>query len=475
MDTWGGRLQGSVVLGDLELKLVTGAERYDRTALTDFDFSPDTAIHSDLEDDASQVTQSLELSSELEEVSARWSVGGYYLMEDLDSDSLFTFNFNPRLFDLRVRQDYTQDTHSFGIYASGEWEFLEDFTLEGGARFNWERKDFEMQVARALGGAPDPNATGPADERQTWQDPSGGISLTYRASDEISTYVKYSRGWKSGHFNAAILENQLGAGGQGFVPDITFAKPETVDAVELGFSSAIWDSRLEARGAIFYYDYRDYQVFVLQNLAGAPPQFEILNAPESTVYGAELECFATPLLDDVPPFFEGLELVGRFGWLESEFDDFSRPRVVPVGGGFLVDTIDYSGNRLPNTPRFKASGSASYPLPLGRFGTVIPRYDFSYTDDVFFDPSDGRGTPPPSQSSQPRLPEYAVAQRAYWLHNVRLTYRVPGDAIEISGWVRNLTNERYKSFVADATPGFNSLLNFVGDPRTYGMSVALTF
>ena len=72
------------------------------------------------------------------------------------------------------------------------------------------------------------------------------------------------------------------------------------------------------------------------------------------------------------------------------------------------------------------------------------------------------------------LPQFAVGQRAFLLHNLRLSYRLPNDQIEISGWVRNLTDERYKTYVAEAT-GLQSLLNWVGDPRTYGVSLSFSW
>jgi len=43
----------------------------------------------------------------------------------------------------------------------------------------------------------------------------------------------------------------------------------------------------------------------------------------------------------------------------------------------------------------------------------------------------------------------------------------------VTGWVRNLTNEVYKAFVADVTQFQSTIINFLGEPRTYGLSVAL--
>ena len=136
--------------------------------------------------------------------------------------------------------------------------------------------------------------------------------------------------------------------------------------------------------------------------------------------------------------------------------------------------IDYTGNRLPNTPRFKVSGSVEYTFLLGRAGSITPRYDFSYTDDFSFDASkNGRGAP--NNRGVFFLPKYAIGQRAYTLHNARLTYRTLDETIEASFWVRNLTDLTYKTLAFDASETGGLVANLVGDPRTYGVSVKLTF
>ncbi len=73
------------------------------------------------------------------------------------------------------------------------------------------------------------------------------------------------------------------------------------------------------------------------------------------------------------------------------------------------------------------------------------------------------------------LPEDTLGQRAYWLHNLRLAYRTPGGNVEIAGWVRNLENKAYKTFAFDGSTFRNTTIYFVGDPRTYGVSVSASF
>jgi iron complex outermembrane receptor protein len=303
--------------------------------------------------------------------------------------------------------------------------------------------------------------------------PSGSVALTYKPTDELSIYSKYSRGWKPGVFNAAVLLNQ-NVGGDVFRPEIKLTDPEFLDAFEIGMNASWFDGAIEMRSALFYYKYSDYQVFIFRNSFGAPPQFEIVNANDAQIYGAEIDLYLEPLRDRVPQAMERLILEARFSWLESEFLDFTDTNTTFAGVNFVTQEIDFSGNQLPNAPRFKLSTSARWTFELGRFGSLTPRYDLTYTADVHFDPSEGRGLPRPELSPAPELPKYSIAQKAYVLHDLRLSYLTPGGQIELAGWVRNLTDETYKTYTAEAT-GIDSLLNWIGDPRTFGASISVNW
>jgi iron complex outermembrane receptor protein len=114
-----------------------------------------------------------------------------------------------------------------------------------------------------------------------------------------------------------------------------------------------------------------------------------------------------------------------------------------------------------------------YQLDLGEYGSLIPRWDMVWTDDSYFDASDGRGIP--DLNGKPVLPEFAIGQPAYWLHNVRLAWRSASSQLELAFWVRNVTNEVYKTLAFDASEGANLVGNQVGDPRTYGVTLSLSW
>ena len=56
-----------------------------------------------------------------------------------------------------------------------------------------------------------------------------------------------------------------------------------------------------------------------------------------------------------------------------------------------------------------------------------------------------------------------------------LAYRPPSGRFEIAGWVRNMANKAYKTFAFDASTFNQTTIYFVGDPRTYGATLNITF
>jgi iron complex outermembrane receptor protein len=364
---------------------------------------------------------------------------------------------------------FEQDLWSFAVYGGFGWDFLDDFTLDAGVRYNWERKTFAFEQHLIAGANSD--IAVPQDE--TWSAPTALVSLKYRFSTEVAAYMKYSRGWKGGHYNANRLNLPDPPDSQPVDP----VKPETLDSIEVGLRGSWLDARLFMSGAFFYYKYQDYQLFLFSNAPVGPPILEIVNANNVESYGMELELNARPIedVDWVPPELGGLDLTLRFGWLESHFLDFvnliQRQDPAPPFTTFQQQ-VSYTGNRLPNAPQLKLSGGVNWPFELGSFGTLTPRYDFDWTDDVFFGPGEGQGT---SNILDELLPELTIGQPAFARHNLRLSYVTPDGMLEISGWVRNIGDAAYKTYAFDASIFAAVVINFIGEPRTGGADITIRF
>jgi iron complex outermembrane receptor protein len=453
-DTLGGFLRGEILLpGEVNFTTISGYDSYDRTIDQDLDQSPNVLFEILTDDEGWQFTQDLRFDAELDHLPLRWNAGGFYLMESLDVTIENNLGGAAGLRGVSDRA-YTQDLWSFGVYGGLEWDFWDDYTLDGGFRWNWETKAIDYALIQAN--------TSPvtADLRETWDAPSGFIRLTYRFREDTHAYLKYTRGWKSGTFNATASPQEV----------VSLALPETNDAFEIGLRGSWFDGRLGLDLSLFYMGYDQYQIFTVQNDFGVPPEFVILNANEAEVYGSEIDLVGRP--------WEGGLVNVRFGWLESQFLDFTQVQLVQrqVGLNSVVEPLEINntGNQLLNSPRFKVSITAEHTLELGRWGSLIPRYDGAWSDTTYFDATEGRGGP--NIDRELFLPENTIAQIPYWLHNVRLSYRTPRGDIEIAGWVRNVANQAYKTFAFNASGApFFTTIYYVGEPRTYGLSVVVNF
>ncbi|MEZ4331399.1 MAG: TonB-dependent receptor [Myxococcota bacterium] len=456
--TFGFTLTGDWQIGSLTLKNITGFERYDRERLIDADYSPNELFEFHIEDDAWQVTEDVRVGAELESLPITWGTGAFFLAEELDyiQDTLSGSAFiDP------VQQLYNQETMSFGVFADFSWDILDDLTLDAGVRYNWEAKTFDALIVRGGTSACQPTAQGipPCNRTDTVDHPTGGIKFTYRFDEERDFYLKYSHGWKGLQYNAR--DGSVASE----VTDV--ADPEVIDAFEFGFDGTFFDDRLDLNGALFWYAYQNYQVFTFTNNPRSAPVRVVINADDAVNFGAEFEAQIRPI--------ERLMGEVRFGWLETKFLNFtsSANRAAPGSTEQFRLVFDYNNNQLPNAPRFKVSGGIQYEFELDRAGRITPRYDVVFTDDVNFDPSNGRGAP--DASGNLNKPDYTIGQKAFVLHNVRLSYVSPTEQLEVSVWARNITNEVYKTLSFDASGGPGFIGNLVGDPRTYGITFKVSY
>jgi iron complex outermembrane receptor protein len=455
LDTFGATVDLSTELYDGgAFRSITAFDNWERYRTADQDMTPDSLFEAvNNRDQAWQVAQELSLEGELEDHPLRWAVGGNLLAEKIKAD-FFLQNATVNPFTGGTKRHFEQDLFSFNVYAQFETDFWDDyFTLKAGGRYNWERKNFDIREFAFVGFS--------SSRDEVWQEPTGTVKLTYHWSDAIDVYWSYNHGWKSGHFNSNSTTEKP-------------AEPETIDAHEFGLTSGWWDDRFTGRTAFFYYDYDNYQVFNFEDEPGRNPTLEIINANSAEVYGAELEIELTPLIGYVPPAIENLKVVLRGAWLQTEYLDFTDEQTaIDSAGNQSRIVADFTGNQLANAPEWSFSGNVSWEVDLGRYGALIPRWDFSWVDDVFYDPTEGRGTLDVNGIAS--KPPFTVGQAAYWLHDARLTYRDANSIFKVAGWCRNLADQRYKNFAFDASRFGGVVINFVGDPRTCGVEFGFSW
>jgi iron complex outermembrane receptor protein len=455
VDLFGASANGEIYMGAYRIRNVTGYEWNQNDSLIDFDAGPQIRLEADILNQTWQIYQDLRLLYDAG-AGITWQVGGTVLYEQLKVDNKFPLGIPTIL----TRQRYEQKTLAYSFYGYASWELSEELSIEGGLRWNIDSREMDLRSGPVdeYNLFPfDPGDPIPASTSFTEMAPSGDITLSYKPYEDVSFYGKYSRGWKGPHINGLVVSS-VGATTIDGTDLLEPVKPEVVNALELGLKSTWWEQRLRLNLAGFYYDYDQIQVFQVRNIEGGVPLPTLVNAEDASLFGAELEVELRPLSGYVPGEVEDLIIFMSAAILEGRYNDFDNVRPSPGNPGRIL-VENFTGNQLINAPKGAFAGYAQWTFELDRMGSVTPRLDWTWKDQVYFSPSNFE------ELSQPGV----------WLLNLRLGYRTPNDRVELAVWVRNLTNEVYRADAIDLSRFQQSALYAMGDPRTYGIDLVVRF
>ena len=268
---------------------------------------------------------------------------------------------------------------------------------------------------------------------------TGTISLNYRFSDDVMSYIKYSRGFRAGSYGEDLV--YLDAG------DDLYVKPEYVDAYELGMKSEFLDRRLRLNAALFYYDYTDQQFTNNVGLSGY-----LVNAGRTDIYGLELELLAV--------LADGWTLQAGLGLMDSEYKELE---LADLSTPDPFDTIDLSGNQPVSSPDVNFNFASDYEKSFSNGYLMRLRVDGAYIDDQWF------------SAYNDLIGFEDIRQDAYWVFNARAAFSDVNDKYTLSFWINNLADEEYDVFAINlqGAAGYNYFSQ--GAPRTYGVDFTIRF
>lgn len=349
--------------------------------------------------------------------------GLYYFRDTLDN--LFHVSQFDGGFD--ARQTYRQTRTSYAGYLDGTYEFSPTVSLYGGIRVTHDKakmRDFTSVVNIPGLGIPS------TDVDYTETQPSGRLGLRYKPSSDFMAFAQYARGYRSGGFNGGAVV---------FPGDLTTAKPEFLDAYEVGIKSRLFDRRVTLNLSAFHYQFKDQQFIDSISVINQA----LVNAGKSRINGIEAEISA-----NITP---QLRLSTGLGYLDAKYTRL------------VLNGIDLAGNRMIEAPKFSMSAAADYTVPLGASTELTLHGDMvhkssqfftAYNDDVF----------PFSLGHTPGFEEY----------NARIGVSFDDGKYEFGVWGKNLSDNKTLVGVGIET---NTLLRFgtVPYPRRYGVDFQVKF
>lgn len=461
-------------IGDLTLSSVTGYRNYEDENFKDNGFTGvDILLSQQNLPEVQLFSQELRLAGNAESVAGGldWLVGLYYADEDIERTNEFIWGSQVGAFPFgnvpgrAFLASFEHNAETIAAFAHGTLRFNDRWSITAGVRYSSDEKEASSinDQPQAL---PLPivyDFTAETDDSE----PSGTISLQYDINDEVMTFLKYSRGFKSGGISlnrdASGAQFTLSSGPPSFLcpPEATEPAPpglcgflqtdptfkeETADHFELGLKSTLADGSVTLNASVFLTQIDDLQ---LQNLR-PDGTFDVINVSGAESLGAEVE--STWSATDYLSFNASVQ------YLDATFDS-------DVG---VIDMSfpDPSNEELPFSSEWTGAIGATWDQPVG--GGDL---DFFANVNLFVR----------SDQFVSTLPRDDLKQAGYGIFNARTGLRIgPDDQWEVSLWCRNCFDKRYVQ--SEFSIPFDGALFFpsttwshIGEPRFFGGTATFRF
>jgi iron complex outermembrane receptor protein len=385
-----------------------------------------------------------------------WSFGGDYLIYKTPGSSLIgEIPSGPA--------DFGGVTHSStstpAVFGGIRYTFLPKLTLSIEARYQWDNLfQHQIYVGNNL-------ATGLAAQplKGTFKSFSPRASLNYDFAPNSTAYVLFSRGYKPGGFNTAVLSNTAAQNafisGQGGNPNLTFAQ-ERLDNFEFGIKQTFLDGR--ARVAVSFY--RDKWVD-----GQVPDNISVPANPLLPIGAGNTTRIESPVTNAGLIYLEGIEWEGdmqitsHLGFSST----FALNNTDVVHYETCSDCLQILGTTtahgaVPNAPRIQGAGAFTYTDHLLADWNWDGRIDYLYVGRIFVD-----------------YTNLAWIQQS---QHVNLHLGVSREKLRLEGFVTNLTHNSTPPSVDRIVNGFTffgqnqtSLDYTLPDKQSFGVRASYRF
>lgn len=364
LDIWGMGLTVEWEISDnLSLKSITSYRDLDSAFSQDADNSPVQQDHITHQYQQEQFSQEFQLLGSFMDDRLQTVLGIYYFEEEGEDVNIVSFPV------VLLHSGGSIDNESKAIFGQLTYDITDALSMTLGLRYTEDEKIFlpdQYVLDPRLSGAPPPNGFGyvpgtrmlPFEKVPTDIDEvTPMLNVSYDISDTAMAYFTYSEGYKSGGYDQRVFPRTSDFKAPSF-------EPEFVDSYELGFKYNSDDNRFRANGALFFMDYTDLQIAVVNNNVDVVTR----NAGEAEIKGLELELAFIPV--------DNWMLEASLGYTDAEYTSLS-PGAIQAGLS--------KNHELVNTPEWSISAAVSYTHPFDSGASLAFRLDGSHRSEVFFD------------------------------------------------------------------------------------------
>jgi iron complex outermembrane receptor protein len=416
VDTWGVNLRAKIDLNDdITLSSVTDYKDFAKLLFIDVDAGPTNQLANYGNVDAQSFTQELRLNGKADRLN--WAAGVYFLnIKNLSKNGLKapingTVPGNP----IDIASTARLKTTSYSVFGQLDYDITDQFRVVVGGRVIREKKDYnfiqqlfvspdsrEIQPAQTVPGFPltigpvypggVPSAYTDKFNKTLW---AGKLQFEYRPNTDTLLYAGVNRGVKAGSYNAQLN------GGLATPGSAIRYGDETLWSYESGFKLSFMDNKVRLNGAVYYYDYKNYQSFLFTGVAGL-----VINADARTI-GGEISLQANPA--------RGLDVALAF----SQFDAIVKDVPLRVGGPIRKDL------KPTYAPETQASAIVRYAWDMFG-GEMSGNANLSYSSSYYYN-----------------LRNFDADKfGAYANLDLGLSWTSPSKTLELGVTVDNVTNHR---------------------------------
>ncbi len=464
---WGLSASGEIDLGWGQLTTITAYRSWAADRSQDFDhsgadlgfFAPN-GLHQEFD----VFTQEVRLQGNAGKLD--WLVGAFYADETVVNDSAFRMGADfPAIFGGAAAFQPTtlaaftpgdgargygeQEGTDISVFTHNIYQVTDQFSITAGLRYTSNEKSIDFwgenfnpacdsavatndATGRALFCLPfwdtRLNPVGDSDTR-TEEATTGTLNAAYEFTPSLTSYLSYSRGYKSGGYN--FDRGGFTTPATPDARDLAFSE-ETVDAYEFGLKGEFLDRTLRANFAAFHQSFQGFQLIEFTGVS-----FVVRSLAEVITRGAELEVTWEPTA--------GLTLTNGLSYTDAYYTDDAG-------------NLTYRDRELEQSPDWVNVSSITWEFPIGDGLTGVAYADARYSSEFFtggFDPN--------------------RVQESFTTANARFSLRAADEAWQLDVWARNVFDTDYYRRVIPATFQTGSYSAFLGDPRTYGVTLRRNF